>query len=78
MFGLITFVLLVAGLASALTGQAGVSRLLFAMGRDGVISRSIFAYIHLGYRLQLAPSIYFPTRRLPARSRSVFRSPWSC
>jgi amino acid transporter len=46
LFGLITFVLLVAGIASALTGQAGASRLLFAMGRDGVISRSCFAHLH--------------------------------
>ncbi len=49
MFGFITFVLLVAGLASALTGQAGASRLLFGMGRDGVISRSIFAYVSPRY-----------------------------
>jgi amino acid transporter len=46
MFGFLTFVLLVAGLASALTGQAGASRLLYGMGRDGVISRRIFGYIH--------------------------------
>ena len=45
MFGAITFVLLVAGLASALTGQAGASRLLYGMGRDGVISRRIFAHL---------------------------------
>jgi putrescine importer len=49
MFGLITFVLLVAGLASALTGQAGASRLLFGMGRDGVISRRVFGYINPRY-----------------------------
>ncbi len=49
MFGFITFVLLVAGLASALTGQAGASRLLFGMGRDGVISRSIFAHVSPRY-----------------------------
>lgn len=49
MFGLLTFVLLVAGIASALTGQAGASRLLFAMGRDGVISRSVFSYVHPRY-----------------------------
>lgn len=49
LFGLLTFVLLVAGIASALTGQAGASRLLFAMGRDGVISRRIFAYVHPRY-----------------------------
>jgi amino acid transporter len=45
MFGALTFVLLVAGLASALTGQAGASRLLLGMGRDGIISRRIFATI---------------------------------
>ena len=45
MFGAITFILLVAGLASALTGQAAASRLLFGMGRDGVLPRSIFAHI---------------------------------
>lgn len=45
MMGFITFILLVAGLASALTGQAGTSRLLLGMGRDGVISRRIFAHI---------------------------------
>jgi len=49
MFGWITFVLLIAGLASALTGQAGASRLLFGMGRDGVISRAIFAYVSPRY-----------------------------
>ncbi len=45
MMGFITFILLVAGLASALTGQAGASRLLLGMGRDGVISRRIFAHV---------------------------------
>ena len=45
MFGALTIVLLVAGLASALTGQAGASRLLLGMGRDGIISRRIFATI---------------------------------
>jgi putrescine importer len=49
LFVLLTFVLLVAGIASALTGQAGASRLLFAMGRDGVISRRSFAYLHPRY-----------------------------
>jgi amino acid transporter len=55
MFGLLTFVLLVAGLASALTGQAGASRLLFAMGRDGVLSSSLFAHLH-------------PTHKTPVRA----------
>lgn len=45
MMGFITFILLVAGLASALTGQAGASRLLLGMGRDGVISRRIFGHV---------------------------------
>lgn len=49
MVGCLTFVLLVAGLASALTGQAGASRLLYGMGRDGVISQRIFAYINPRY-----------------------------
>ena len=56
MFGGLTFVLLVAALASALTGQAGASRLLFGMGRDGVISRRIFAYVH--------PRFSTPTRSI--------------
>ena len=41
----LTFVLLVAGLASAMTGQAGASRLLLGMGRDGVIPRKLFGMI---------------------------------
>jgi amino acid transporter len=45
MFGALTFVLLVAGLASALTGQAGASRLMLGMGRDGVVSNRVFATI---------------------------------
>ena len=49
MLGCLTFVLLVAGLASALTGQAGASRLLFGMGRDGVIPPRVFAYVHPRY-----------------------------
>lgn len=45
MFGALTLVLLVAGLASALAGQAAASRLLFGMGRDGVLPRRIFAHV---------------------------------
>ena len=45
MLGFISLILLVAGLASALNGQAGASRLLLGMGRDGVISRSFFAHV---------------------------------
>jgi putrescine importer len=58
MFVLITFVLLVAGLASALTGQAGASRLLYGMGRDGVISNRLFAYINPRFSTPTR-SIYF-------------------
>ncbi|MBZ5593140.1 MAG: APC family permease [Acidobacteriia bacterium] len=58
MFGFITFVLLVAGLASALTGQAGASRLLYGMGRDGVISRRVFGYIDPRFSTPTR-SIYF-------------------
>jgi putrescine importer len=49
MMGLITFILLVAGLASALTGQAGASRLLLGMGRTGVISSRVFATVDPKY-----------------------------
>jgi amino acid transporter len=45
MMCVLIFILLVAGVASALTGQAGASRLLLGMGRDGVISRRIFAHV---------------------------------
>jgi putrescine importer len=45
LFHFITLILLVAGLASSLTGQAGASRLLFAMGRDGVISGRLFGHL---------------------------------
>jgi putrescine importer len=58
MFVFITFVLLVAGLASALTGQAGASRLLYGMGRDGVISNRLFAYIDPRFSTPTR-SIYF-------------------
>ena len=49
MMAFMTFILLVAGLASALAGQAGASRLLLGMGRDGVISGRIFAYVDPRY-----------------------------
>ena len=56
MFGSLTIVLLVAGLASALTSQAGASRLLYGMGRDGVLSKRLFAYIN--------PRFSTPTRAI--------------
>jgi putrescine importer len=49
MFLILTIVLMVAGVSSALTGQAGSSRLLFAMGRDGVIPRRLFGHLHPRY-----------------------------
>ena len=45
LFGFITFVLLVAGIASALAAQAGAARLLFGMGRDGVLPGRFFGYV---------------------------------
>lgn len=46
LFSLVTFVLLVAGLSSAVAGQASASRLLFGMGRDRLLPHKIFTYIH--------------------------------
>ena len=39
-------VLLLAALGSALTGAIGAAKLLFAMGRDGVLPRKFFGYVH--------------------------------
>jgi putrescine importer len=39
-------VLMLAALGSALTGGLGAARLLFGMGRDGVLPRRIFAHIN--------------------------------
>jgi putrescine importer len=49
MFWFTTFVLLVAGVASSLTSQAGAARLLFGMGRDGMLPKRVFAYLHPTY-----------------------------
>ncbi len=49
MMQFLSFILLVAGLASALTGQAGASRLLLGMGRDGVLPRRFFAHVDAKY-----------------------------
>jgi amino acid transporter len=46
LFQALAFVLILANLGSGLTGQAGLSRLLFGMGRDNVIPRRFFAYLH--------------------------------
>jgi len=46
LFYSISFVLLVGGIASAITGQASASRLLYGMGRDGLLPYRVFGYIH--------------------------------
>jgi amino acid transporter len=46
LFYVISFVLLVGGIASAITGQASASRLLFGMGRDRLLPERIFGYVH--------------------------------
>jgi amino acid transporter len=45
LFQALAFILILANLGSGLAGQAGVSRLLFGMGRDNVIPRRFFAYL---------------------------------
>ena len=49
LFMLVSIALVVAGVASAVTGQASASRLLLGMGRDRVLPPRIFAYIHPKY-----------------------------
>jgi amino acid transporter len=46
LFFFFSFVLVVAGIASAITGQAGASRLLCGLGRDRVLPSRIFGYVH--------------------------------
>ncbi len=46
LFFFFSIVLVVAGIASAITGQAGASRLLCGLGRDGVLPYRIFGYVH--------------------------------
>jgi putrescine importer len=48
LFYFLSFVLVVAGLASAITGQASASRLLCGMGRDRMLPYRIFGYVHPG------------------------------
>ncbi len=49
LLSLVSFVLVVAGIASAVNGQASASRLLLGMGRDRLLPPRIFAYIHPKY-----------------------------
>jgi putrescine importer len=46
LFYFFSFVLVVAGVASAITGQAGASRLLCGLGRDRILPYRIFGYVH--------------------------------
>jgi amino acid transporter len=46
LFYFLSFVLLVGGIASAVTGQASASRLLCGMGRDRLLPYQIFGYVH--------------------------------
>jgi amino acid transporter len=49
LFAVTTAALLVAAIASSIASQAGASRLLFGMGRDGMLPSSLFGYIHPKY-----------------------------
>jgi putrescine importer len=53
LFQAMAAILIVANLGAGLSAQAGVSRLLFGMGRDNVLPRPIFGYIQ-------------PARRIPS------------
>ena len=46
MFNAIAIILCIACLGSGLAGQAGASRLLYAMGRDGVLPKKIFSHLN--------------------------------
>jgi putrescine importer len=46
LFDAIAVILFVACLGSGLAGQVGAARLLFAMGRDGVVPKKIFSYLN--------------------------------
>src|SRR5665213_2644057 len=45
LFNAIAVILFIACLGSGLAGQVGAARLLFGMGRDGVIPRKIFSHL---------------------------------
>jgi amino acid transporter len=46
LFNAIAIILFIACLGSGLAGQVGSARLLFAMGRDGVIPKKLFSHLH--------------------------------
>jgi putrescine importer len=45
----LSFILLLASVGSGVTGQIGASRLLYGMGRDGVIPKKIFGHLDKKY-----------------------------
>lgn len=53
-------------LASALASQASVSRLLYAMGRDGALPRRVFAYLHPRYHTPMYATLVVSTVALSA------------
>jgi putrescine importer len=48
LFNAMGFILIVAAFGSGLTGTLGAARLLFGMGRDGVLPRKFFGYLKPG------------------------------
>lgn len=48
LFNAMAVILIVAAFGSALTGTLGAARLLFGMGRDGVLPRRVFGYLKPG------------------------------
>src|SRR5438270_13716505 len=48
LFNAMGIILIVAAFGSGLTGTLGAARLLFGMGRDGVLPRKTFGYLKLG------------------------------
>ena len=48
MFNAMGLILIVAALGSGLTGTLGAARLLFGMGRDGVLPKKVFGYLKPG------------------------------
>lgn len=48
LFNAMGFILIIAAFGSGLTGTLGAARLLFGMGRDGVLPRKVFGYLRPG------------------------------
>lgn len=47
----IFFIMIVAGLSCALAGEVSAARLLYGMGRDGVLPRKFFSYVSKKYQI---------------------------